>query len=111
MKPRNSANGEGLKPITIRIRPEDYTLLREHAEAERTSLNTVVSEAIAQYGLRIRREQAFRRIEVLQRQIRDAHGVGSDSVELLRELREERAEHLASFGVKREEGQKGEPRP
>lgn len=96
MARRGGAKIEVLRPVTIRVNPEDYALLKEYADARQVSLNTVVSEAIAQYGAKIQRRRAIERMEDLQRRIRETHGAGTDSVELLRELREERAEHIAS---------------
>lgn len=108
MARRGGANNGLLKPVTIRVSPEDYALLKEYADARQVSLNTVVTEAIAQYGAKIQRRRAIERMEDLQRRIRETNGVGTDSVELLRELREERAEHLASGDAVTAEKSRGE---
>lgn len=78
------------KAITVRLPCKDYSLLKEYADAQGTSLNSVVSEAIARYEARIEREQAIARIERLQQRLRGTHEVGTDSVSILREMREGR---------------------
>lgn len=111
MKRKQGQSEPGLKPITIRIRPEEYALLKEYADARQASLNTVVSEAISQYEVRIRREQTIREIEGFQSRIRQAHGIGSDSVELLRDMRHERTERVASLSSRPADQLKGGKRP
>ncbi len=74
----------------MRLPGKDYLLLKEYADARGTSLNSVISEAVAQYEARIEREQAIARIEALQKRLRGSHKVGSDSVSLLRDMREGR---------------------
>lgn len=83
-----------LRAITVRIKTEEYELLREYAEAQQLSLNAVVSEALAQFGARIRRRQWMAEVKDLQRRIHDECGVGADSVALIREAREERDDQL-----------------
>ena len=95
------------KPVTVRIRQADYMLLRKYADSRNASLNSVVSEAIAQYGAKIEREQAILRIQALQRRLRNAHGVGADSVGLLREMREGRARTEARDGPKTNKDRNG----
>lgn len=79
------------KSITVRIPQKDYMLLREYAHDRDVSMNTVVSEAVAEYGARIGRRQALDRIQSLQQRLQQTQQPGSDSVKLLREVREERS--------------------
>ena len=95
------------KPVTVRIRQADYLLLREYADSRNASLNSVISEAIAQYGAKIEREQAIMRIQTLQRRLRSAHGLGTDSVELLRKMREGRARSEARDDPRTNEDRSG----
>ena len=85
------ANDGSLKPITVRIPEEEYERLKKYATARDISLNSVVAEAIAQYEARVERREAISRIRAFQRRLRDARKQGSDSVELLRQIREARA--------------------
>lgn len=85
------ANDGSLKPITVRIPEEEYERLKKYACARDISLNSVVAEAIAQYEARVERREAISRIHAFQRRLRDGHKQGSDSVELLRQIREARA--------------------
>lgn len=85
------AKGGSLKPITVRIPEEEYERLKKYATARDISLNSVVAEAIAQYEARVERREAISRIRAFQRRLRDTHEQGSDSVELLRQIREARA--------------------
>lgn len=91
---KKDAGEAGLRAVTVRVKPEEYELLRRYAESQQASLNAVISEAIAQYGARIRRRQWMAEVKGLQRRIREECGIGSDSVELIREAREERADQL-----------------
>lgn len=84
------------KAITVRVKPEEYEIIKKYADAKNASLNTVVCEAIAQYGTRIRRRQVMEDVKDLQRRIRERFGVGTDSAAMIREAREERAEQLES---------------
>ena len=86
----NASSRPDSRAITVRLPSKDYSLLKEYADAKGTSLNAVVSEAIAQYEARIERERAIARLEALQEQMRSAHEVSTDSVSILRELREGR---------------------
>lgn len=90
MTRQDSLSRSDWKAITVRLPSKDYSLLKEYADARGTSLNSVVSEAIAQYEARIEREQAVARVETLQQRLRRSHEVGADSVTLLREMREGR---------------------
>ncbi|MDI7248185.1 MAG: hypothetical protein QME92_12105 [Bacillota bacterium] len=80
-----------MKPITARIPEEEYERLKKYAATRDISLNSVVAEAIAQYEARVERREAISRIRAFQRRLRDARKQGSDSVELLRQIREARA--------------------
>jgi predicted HicB family RNase H-like nuclease len=100
MKRNDGSVKSELRAVTVRIKPEDYKLLAEYAESRQVSLNTVISEVIAQYGARIRRRQVMADVKDLQRRIREECGVGSDSVELIREAREERADQLDAASSK-----------
>jgi uncharacterized protein (DUF1778 family) len=88
---KSDSSDSDTKPITVRLAQRDYLLLKEYAANQKTSLNSVVSEAVAQYGGRIEREQAISRIKALQQKLRSTGKLGTDSVELLREIREGRA--------------------
>ena len=81
----------GIKSITVRIPQKDYMLLRKYADDRNVSLNSIISEAVAEYGARIGRQQALDQIHSLQERLRRSREPGSDSVELLREMREERS--------------------
>jgi len=84
-----------LKAITVRLDREDYRLLQSHADARNVSLNVVVNEAVADYGRRIAREAVLQRIAAFRESL-PAPGTGQpDAVEIIKELRRERAEHLA----------------
>lgn len=90
-----------LKPITVRIPRDEYERLRRHAAARDISLNSVVAEAIAEYEARVERREAIDRIRALQRRLRDAHKQGTDSVELLRQIRQVRADQQPLDGKPR----------
>jgi len=77
-----------LQAVTIRLPRNSYLLLREHAESQGASLNTVLREAVAQYQTRVERERAVAGIRAFQQQLRADRGLTADSVDLLRELRE-----------------------
>lgn len=94
MNQKKDAEKTELRAITARVKPEEYELLREYAESQQASLNAVVSEAIAQYGAKIRRRRVMAEVRDLQRRILEECGVGTDSVLLIREAREERADQL-----------------
>ena len=81
----------GIKSITVRLPQKDYMLIRECADDRNVSLNSIISEAVAEYVARIGRQQALDRIHSLQERLRRNREPGSDSVELLREMREERS--------------------
>lgn len=105
------ANDRSLKPITVRIPEEEYGRLKKYAAARDISLNSVVAEAIAQYEARVERREAISRIHAFQRRLRDAHKQGSDSVELLRRIREARANRQIpddeTFAGREEAGNRG----
>lgn len=82
--------GQDLKAVTVRLRMPDYQLLKEYADSCNASLNSVVAEAVAQYGARLKREQAIARIQAFQDRLRSRGPIGTDSVDLLREMRESR---------------------
>ncbi len=107
MKP----NDGSLKPITVRIPEEEYERLKKYAATRDISLNSVVVEAIAQYEARVERREAISRIHAFQRRLRDAHKQGSDSVELLRRIREARANRQIpddeTFAGREEAGNRG----
>ncbi|MDP2871227.1 MAG: hypothetical protein Q8P31_01595 [Bacillota bacterium] len=89
------SSSRDLKPVTVRLRLPDYLLLKEHADARNTSLNAIVSEAVAQYGARIKRDQAIAQIQAFQQRLHSRREMGTDSVGLLREVREGRARGCA----------------
>ena len=105
------ANDGSLKPITVRIPEEEYERLKKYAATRDISLNSVVAEAIAQYEARVERREAISRIHAFQRRLRDAHKQGSDSVELLRRIREARANRQIpddeTFARREEAGNRG----
>lgn len=78
------------QPITVRLEPADYSLLKEYAASQNTSLNAVVAEAVAQYNAKLGRQRAVDRITAFQRRLQESRPVGLDSVELLREMRDGR---------------------
>lgn len=100
----------GLRPITVRLAASDYSLLSELASARNASLNSIVSEAVAQYGTKIRREQALSQIQAFQRRLQETHAPGMDSLELLREAREERSERLSAGRSASRDGRGGKER-
>ncbi|NPV52657.1 MAG: hypothetical protein HPY71_03940 [Firmicutes bacterium] len=85
------ANNNSPKAITVRIPGDEYERLRKYAAARNVSLNSVVAEAIAQYGTKLERHQAISRIQTFQMQLRDGRKEGSDSVDSLRRIRETRS--------------------
>lgn len=84
-----------LKAITVRLDREDYERLQSYAEARNVSLNTVVNEAVAQYGRRIAREEVLQRIAAFRESLPVPKPGQPDAVEIIRVLRGERAEQLA----------------
>lgn len=77
------------KAITVRVPEVVYDSLKESADKRGVSLNTVVSEAIAQYNVRVQRSQAISSIEkrlAAQEQTETARAA-RDSMEDLRNLR------------------------
>jgi hypothetical protein len=76
-----------VKPITVRLNRSDYLVLKDHAAAQGISLNSILSDAVARYRAQVEREKAVGDIRVFQARLRSAHGLGTDSVPLLRDLR------------------------
>jgi hypothetical protein len=75
--------------MTIRLPFTDYCLIKELADARGASLNTVVSEAVAQYARKLKREHVITEIQSFQQRLqRKSAQPGTDSVGLLRELRD-----------------------
>ena len=79
------------KAITVRIAKEEYERLRKYAASRHTSLNSVVAEAIAQYGAKQERADAIQMIRRFQAKLRDKGTGGTDSVKILHEIREMRS--------------------
>lgn len=79
------------KAITVRIPESDYERLKEHAATRNMSLNSMVAEAIAQYQIKIERQHVIGEIEAFQARLRNGHGKGTDSADLLDHIRESRA--------------------
>lgn len=85
----------GLKAITVRLVRNDYNKLQEYAYARNTSLNTIVTEAIVEYGRKAERREALSRIEALRSRLDPAKvRPGTDAVSLVRQVREERIAHI-----------------
>lgn len=82
------------KAITVRIPEADYEQLKKYAASRNVSLNSMVAEAIAQYQTKIERQHAISQIEAFQAQLRDGRREGSDSVEILRDVRQTRAKQV-----------------
>lgn len=95
---------DSVKPITVRIPAEEYEYLREYADAHRVSLNWLVAEAIADYRAKIERSQAIMEIQAFQEELRDGRNKGSDSVDLLCNLRETRVGPAACSETERRLG-------
>jgi hypothetical protein len=75
--------------MTVRLPFTDYCLIKELADARGTSLNSVVSEAVAQYARKLKREHVIAEIQSFQQRLQRRCGQpGTDSVGLLRELRD-----------------------
>lgn len=55
-------------------------------------MNVVISDAIAEYGAKVSRREALKRIRLLQQRQRERREPVGDSVVLLREMRAERSE-------------------
>ncbi len=85
------------RAVTVRLSRQDYERLRAHAGARNLSLNSVVNEAVAQYGRKIERDEALRQLEALRGAMAEAGGPGEDSVEMLARLRRERSDRLAQL--------------
>lgn len=86
----------------MRVPEARYRQLKEYAASQNISLNSVVSEAIAQYGSKLERAMVIADISDFQRQLqqrckaRKTKGEGANSVETLRMIREARSMHLGS---------------
>ncbi len=89
---RNTDGDKRLKSITVRLPEKSYMVIREYADSKELSMNTVISDAVAEYGARVSRREAIERIRLLLDRQRERRGPTSDSVELLREMRVERSE-------------------
>jgi surfactin synthase thioesterase subunit len=81
-----------VKAITVRLLRDDYQRLKDYACVRDVSLNAVVTEAIAEYGRKIERGEVLRQLEDFHKELRASGRKGSDSVELLREMRKERTD-------------------
>jgi len=90
---RNTPSKPRTKAITVRLEQEDYERLRAHAGTRNVSLNTVVNEAVSEYGRKLEREKVLERIQRFRHEL----GAGApgetrdDAVEILKGLREKRA--------------------
>jgi len=82
--------------VTARIPHEVYEALRAQAEVRQVSLNAVVAEAIAQYQVQLERARIIDELPILHASLKSQHGVGKDSVELIKELRTERVSEIDS---------------
>jgi hypothetical protein len=83
----------GLEPGVILALPHVSSLADSAAGPERdVSLNAVITEAIAEYGRKIERREVLRQLEDFHKELRASGRKGSDSVELLREMRKERTD-------------------
>lgn len=91
---QDSGDRQKLRSITVRLPERDYMLIRDYAESQELSMNAVISDAVAEYGARVSRREALRRICLLQERQRERRKPVGDSVELLREMRAERSESL-----------------
>lgn len=89
-----------VKAITVRLDRADYERLQSYSDARKVSLNTVVNEAVASYGRRIAREAVLQRIAAFRESLPVPGLDQPDAIELIRELRQERAEHLAGSPVR-----------
>lgn len=88
------------KAITVRVAKDEYERLRKYAAGRHTSLNSVVAEAIAQYGAKQERAEAIQMIREFQAHLRDERTEGADSVKALRQIREmrSRCDHSRDLG-------------
>jgi len=89
----NDATGKSYRAITVRIPKDEYERLKGYSTAHRVSLNSVVSDAIAEHAMRIERQQLLDDIAEFHRRLQPSSG---DSVDYLRKLREGRALQLVS---------------
>ncbi|MGE5553801.1 MAG: ribbon-helix-helix protein, CopG family [Betaproteobacteria bacterium] len=93
--------------ITVRLPREDYEGLRELAEARGVSLSLLAAEALTQYQAGEERRQLLKEIDAFRKGLKERHGVGKDSVALIRRMRLERVAHLG--GENEPEDGKDEP--
>lgn len=89
----HDATGKSHRAITVRIPKDEYERLKEYSTAHRVSLNSVVSDAIAEHAMRIERQQLLDDIAKFHQRLQPSSG---DSVDYLRKLREGRALQLSS---------------
>ena len=89
---RRSERENDIKSITVRIPRDEYMFLRKYADARDVSMNVVITEAVSEYWAKVKRRQALDRIQSLQAKLRRTGQTGSDSVQILREIREERSD-------------------
>ncbi len=86
---------QGTKAVTVRLDVVDYDRLKAQADRLGVSLNTVVREAVAAYGVRVERLAALEELGQFHQKLAAEGRQGPDeAVEILRQLRLERAEHL-----------------
>jgi hypothetical protein len=76
--------------ITVRLPRADYEALRKLADTRGVSLSFLAAEALTKYELGHKRRQLFEEINAFREELKDRHGVGEDSVALVRRMRLER---------------------
>jgi predicted transcriptional regulator len=82
------------KAVTVRLAPGDYQRLKSYAQAKHISLNTLLNEAITEYGRKIEREETLRRIEAFRSGLAAARGPEEDAVTILHNLRRDRTSSI-----------------
>jgi hypothetical protein len=80
---------ESLKAITVRVSRATYDWLRQYAEDNGVSMNSVVSEAVSAYAVKSRRALIIKELSELQHSYELAQQAPEriDSVQDLREIR------------------------
>lgn len=80
------------KAITVRLDVDEYERLKSYAERHGSSLNTVVREAVAAYGMKINRLDVLEEIRRFHDELTAAGKCSPDeAVEIIRDIRLQRS--------------------